>query len=352
MTFPFTFSNNVLSIFVAGRPHTVDNTHPCWEEIFAIAKGQKAATPDELKALLDTRAKVKAELEAAGAALTGRVTVGHDAVLLDGKPVHTYLTTRMLEMLKDGINVDPWARFMEKLYQNPSRTAVKELYLWLEKAGMPITSNGNFLAYKKVRDDYKSYYDGKTDHPMGGVVSMPRNEVDDRRDNTCSYGLHFCSWSYLPHYNGSHGRVLVLEINPAHVVSIPSDYQNAKGRAEQYLVHSEIPEKDAQFAFDRIHVVDSRWAEENEDEDDVYDPEDDYDYADEADWNSTLGLYVYPSGVIDLDESEFDITDYDRGPVRELPGAGFEQIVTDGPVSITVRFDNCMNVIEAIVNDY
>ena len=72
---------------------------------------------------------------------------------------------------------------------------------------------------------------------------MPRNAVDDRRHNTCSTGLHFCSWAYLPHYHGAQGRVLVLKIDPANVVSIPSDYANAKGRAQPISSMMKSPRK-------------------------------------------------------------------------------------------------------------
>jgi hypothetical protein len=53
--------------------------------------------------------------------------------------------------------------------------------------------------------------------------------------------LHFCSQDYLPHFgNGYDSRVVIVKINPADVVSIPSDYNNAKGRACRYEVVGEI----------------------------------------------------------------------------------------------------------------
>jgi hypothetical protein len=81
---------------------------------------------------------------------------------------------------------------------------------------------------------------------VGDVVEQKRNEVDDIRDNVCSNGLHFCSMSYLPHYMGGNGRVVIVKINPADVVSIPSDYNNAKGRCCKYVVVGEHtdPEKE------------------------------------------------------------------------------------------------------------
>jgi hypothetical protein len=74
---------------------------------------------------------------------------------------------------------------------------------------------------------------------IGDVVEKKRNEVDNDRNSTCSRGLHFCSIEYLPHYEGGHGKVMIIKINPKNVVSIPVDYNNAKGRCCKYEVVGE-----------------------------------------------------------------------------------------------------------------
>jgi len=143
---------------------------------------------------------------------------------------------------------------------NPSKTAIDELYLWIEHSGMPITPDGCFLAFKKVQDDYRSYNVGANGevfwNRIGDVVSMPREQVNPDRHNTCSAGLHFCAHSYLPSYYGNQGKVIIVKIDPADVVAIPSDYNNAKGRAWRYEVIGEVPESEAAFAF-QSSVVES-----------------------------------------------------------------------------------------------
>ena len=65
---------------------------------------------------------------------------------------------------------------------------------------------------------------------------------------TCSYGLHFCSEGYLRHFGGD--RVVILKINPRDVVSIPTDYNNTKGRCCRYEVIGEVgvnPEDEKEF---------------------------------------------------------------------------------------------------------
>jgi hypothetical protein len=82
----------------------------------------------------------------------------------------------------------------------------------------------------------------------GCVVEMERNAVDDNKDQTCSTGLHFCGMSYLSHFGGE--RTVIVKINPRDVVSIPSDYNDAKGRACRYEVIGEL-NVDPDKAFDR-----------------------------------------------------------------------------------------------------
>jgi hypothetical protein len=143
-------------------------------------------------------------------------------------------------MLQDGFPIEPLVNFMENLMTNPSKRAVTELYGFLEKNSLPITPDGYFLAYKKVRQNYFDCHTGTMDNSVGKVVEMERNEVNDNKDQTCSTGLHFCSQEYLPHFGGGDSRVVIVKINPRDVVSIPSDYNNAKGRACRYEVIGEV----------------------------------------------------------------------------------------------------------------
>lgn len=145
-------------------------------------------------------------------------------------------------MLREGFNVNPFVKFMENLMLNPSKRAVDELYGFLEACNLPITPDGHFLAYKRVRNDYRDIYTGTMDNSVGNVLEMQRNAVDEDKDRTCSAGLHFCSKTYLPHFGcGGGSRVVVVKINPRDVVAIPSDYNNAKGRTCRYEVVDELP---------------------------------------------------------------------------------------------------------------
>lgn len=170
------------------------------------------------------------------------------------KVLHNVMTERVIRMAAEGFDVKPLVNFMVNLLSNPSKTAIDELYLFLEATELPITSDGHMIAYKIVRSDYTSIHDPAFRNDVGTVVEMPRNEVCDDRNKTCSYGLHFCSKSYLSAYGSgdrSTDRLVLVKINPADIVSIPSDYNNAKGRASKYLIWKDITEEGWRETFTR-----------------------------------------------------------------------------------------------------
>jgi len=157
-------------------------------------------------------------------------------------PLEQTITNKIIKM-NDQWHAMPLIAFLKNLYNNPSKVAVQELYLFLEKAELPITSDGHFIAYKVIKNNYFDIHSGKFDNSVGKVCSMPRFEVDDVRTNTCSSGLHFCSRSYLQSFGSNRmndDRCVLVKINPADVVSIPSDYNNAKGRTCRYEVVGEV----------------------------------------------------------------------------------------------------------------
>lgn len=171
----------------------------------------------------------------------GNVCILNGNVYYKGEVVHNTLTTRMIDMFNDGFDIKHMLLFLDNLMQNPSRTSVQELYMFLEAGSMPITSDGHFLAYKRVKENYNDIYTNKISNHIGAEIEMPRNKVDEDRNRTCSYGFHFCSRDYLHHYGTSNGnKTVIVKINPKDVVAIPADYKNTKGRCCKYAVVGEL----------------------------------------------------------------------------------------------------------------
>jgi len=247
MSFPFLIQGNNITVVIGSKPHTISKTHVTYNKVLEAIK---ANDWDTVQDIIEPKKVVLNYGK-------GNISIQGEKLFWKGEEFHNAIATRMIQMLQDGFPIEPLVLFMENLMTNPSYRSVQELYGFLEKNNLPITSDGHFLAYKKVRDNYFDVHSGTMDNSVGKVVQMERNKVDDKAENTCSSGLHFCSQSYLNSFGGE--RVMIVKINPADVVSIPTDYNQSKGRACRYEVIAELgvdPEKAFDSAVqDQPHTV-------------------------------------------------------------------------------------------------
>lgn len=240
MKYPYVMSPKTCTILIDGRPYQTDRTNANWGKI-KEALADDATTADELILLMSPATAIAAAAEG-----HNTISVRNGKVYLDNAEINNVLTERILDIVSEGLELDPWVKFAENIYANPQSFAQEELYLFLENGNLPLTQDGCFIAYKVVRDNYTDCHSGTFSNTIGNVVSMPREQVDPNRHNTCSRGLHFCSREYLPSFYAQHGtRVVLVKINPKDVVSIPSDYNNTKGRTWRYEVVGEIPYEEA-----------------------------------------------------------------------------------------------------------
>jgi len=70
---------------------------------------------------------------------------------------------------------------------------------------------------------------------------MSRHDVDDDRSKTCSYGFHAAAYEYARGFMSGDDKMVAVKIDPANVVSVPSDYGNQKLRCTRYEVMFEVP---------------------------------------------------------------------------------------------------------------
>lgn len=177
----------------------------------------------------------------------GKVTVDVENCLatydLDNGQVYAFsgnLLNRLVDAASNG-NANGMLLFANKLMNNPSNRSITELYNFLEALDIKITDDGMVECYKRITDDYKDCYTKTIDNNIGSIVEVPRNMVDENSEQTCSHGLHVCSFSYLKSFYGD--RVVKVLVDPADFVAVPIDYNNAKARVCKYKVINEITEK-------------------------------------------------------------------------------------------------------------
>lgn len=172
---------------------------------------------------------------------------------------------------KAGIN--PILNFIHRLQKNPNPEIYQDLFAWVQNGDFVLTEDGCFLAYKKVRDDYKDIFTGSMDNSVGQKPEVPRHQIVRDREQTCAYGLHWCSWDYLGYYGSVQGyRVVLVKVAPEDVDRIPTDYDRQKGVSWTYEVIGEIDyAKDHSSGEDALLRKHHTYCEETGE----FDPEDD-----------------------------------------------------------------------------
>jgi acyl carrier protein len=83
---------------------------------------------------------------------------------------------------------------------------------------------------------------------------MPREDVEDNPERTCSAGLHVCSMEYLNHayISDSQYRTIACKVNPVDVVSVPTDYNRSKMRVCRYEVIGDVDEVGSQITTEKL----------------------------------------------------------------------------------------------------
>lgn len=240
--YPYIIQGGNIVLMIDNDSHTISSeTHVNYNRILEAIRGGDWKTVSDL---VDVQESITNYVN-------GKLVIKNGEIFWNGRPYHNALSKRLMAMYEQGFDIGPLTKFMENLEDNPSYRACEELYGFLEKNELPLTPTGNFLAYKRVHTsqqdkpelnikagDLVDCYTKTMINNVGSEVSMIRNEVDDNADNVCSAGLHFASLDYLSGsgYGGRSEPIVIVEINPADVVSIPTDYNNQKGRACKYTV--------------------------------------------------------------------------------------------------------------------
>jgi len=180
----------------------------------------------------------------------GRLSVNLLGVTYNGRPLHTIDAERVMAFMRDKLSYYPIANYIERKMKNPSARAIQEMYNFLEHRGMSLTAKGTFIAYKGVTPDFWSIMgntdtvvisgevsaDGKILNKIGDTIEVERSSVDDDFRKGCSHGLHVGSLEYA---KGWGQRVVLVEVDPADVVSVPSECSCQKLRCCKYVVLAE-----------------------------------------------------------------------------------------------------------------
>jgi hypothetical protein len=226
----YQITKNSITVAFDGQTHTVLSSDQTLYQ--SLLQGIKAGDEQKIKRSVSRAAVIKNNSK-------GVFDVVGDTIMVDGQPVNGILGETILSFIDEGIPFEPLVKFCRKLRNNPSKASVDQLFAFLEANRHPITVDGNFIAYKKVRPDMKDIHSGTFDNSVGKTLEMPREAVNPDPTQTCSTGLHVASWDYASNSFGSaHDTLVEVEVDPADVVAVPIDYNQGKMRTCRYKVRA------------------------------------------------------------------------------------------------------------------
>ena len=229
-------NNGSVNAFVGGKPYTFNKSHENYDKLLAYLENGNV---EHFEASYDIASTVEHYCD-------GYVHVENGELSWQGITMPELFTDRILQMRREGFNIDPMLNFLDNMNDNPSDQAIVELFDFMQNKHLPITDDGHFLAYKAVSPDFKDIYTGNIDNSLGEEVSIERSKVDSNRSKHCSAGLHVGAIDYVKSYGGidldedndGGNQIVICKVNPADVVSVPSDAKFQKLRTCRYEVVS------------------------------------------------------------------------------------------------------------------
>ena len=230
-------NNGNVAAFVGGKPYTFNKSHHNYQTLLTYLENGNV---EHFEASYDVASTIEHYCD-------GYVHIKGGELTWQGIPMPDLFTDRILQMRKEGFNIEPMLNFLDNMNDNPSDQAIVELFDFMQNQHLPITEDGHFLAYKAVNEDFTDLYTGSIDNSVGSEVSVNRGSVDSDRDKGCSHGLHVGSINYVSSYGNvdiknmddeGGNNIVICKVNPRDVVSVPTCSRFQKLRCCQYEVVS------------------------------------------------------------------------------------------------------------------
>lgn len=236
-TVGFTYTENGVALLLAtsGKTLTLHHSETAFHKV--VAELEKAV-PSE-NTILRIVEKLRGGFKKAVLKLDGILITETGDLKYKGLVIDNRIAGIMVKMYKEGRSLNRMVPFFKKLMANPDFRVVDQLYDFAVHAGMVIMPNGNLVVYKAVNSEYRDYRTNTFDNRVGKRPRMLRNMVDSNPEMTCSHGLHVGAFPYMRSFHRTGGHIVLCEVNPTHVVSIPVDYNNTKMRVSEYKVIAE-----------------------------------------------------------------------------------------------------------------
>lgn len=312
-------------MIVSGKPHTFQKESPNFNLLRkALLEERWEDIPKYLTVAKTIREWAKGSFS---------LSSDGDTLLFNGEPLPDGIMRRCSIMVSKGESPQPLLNFYEKLQKNPSWRSVQQLYPFLEKEGIPITEDGDFLAYKSIQENWTDHHTGTVDNRIGQKPSVPRNKVSDDPNTPCHFGLHVGALGYASTFGSGACRMVICKVDPADVVCIPYDSSQEKMRVCTYevigLYGGQLPSTVIRLRDEEEYVRPEDLDYEDEDyEDEDYEDDEDDDYTEDGP-SLKISKTKFKNGRFRLAVKTEHLLDFENVDTVDFLDLGFD-LVSDG----------------------
>ncbi|QIG70517.1 RIIB lysis inhibitor [Rhizobium phage RHph_N38] len=213
-------------------------------------------TPEETKPAPVTEQELEIKSEIQVKPLTSDVVTKNEtvvAVLPNGRIIPGMENLKShLNHAKDPDQIEGLKRFVERMSVMLDKRAhsVEDLLTFMERGDMPVTINGDIIAYKALNPSkngvvFTDKHSGNVKQRVGSFVNVREDLVDKNRRNECSNGLHVARKGYLKGFARSNDPIFIILVAPEDVVTVPHGDAN-KVRTMGYHIVAQLPPEAAQ----------------------------------------------------------------------------------------------------------
>ena len=169
--------------------------------------------------------------------IVGDLSINEDGTAsFNGITFPTTIGKRIVDLAMNGTNPMPIVRFLEKAIGMPTSSR-EALFIFMEKGKLPIYEDGDIMAFKSIRPNYRDWFTGKVDNSPGETPLMPRLLGNTDPNINCADGFHIGTFEYANTFHSYDGRkIVIIKCNPKDVISVPSDANCGKIRCTSYCV--------------------------------------------------------------------------------------------------------------------
>jgi hypothetical protein len=156
--------------------------------------------------------------------------------VFDGLELPADVLEKIKELRAAGYSWEQHQKFWARCLLNPRRESVADLFRFISNHNLTITTDGKFIAYKAITRDFKDKHTQTIDNYPGCVVTMDRAKVAFDPNQSCSTGLHVANLNYARGFARGDDIIVLVEVDPSDVVSVPYDSNAEKIRTCRYKV--------------------------------------------------------------------------------------------------------------------